>query len=144
LWLALGAGVMAVLCLGGIGVIVSLYDGATEVKRSDPSVVLFNFMGAYLTDRNDQEAALYVCEKNSDISRLKAFRDDVEGIEKRYSVKVVITWKDLTVKSSGDRATATADIVRSITDGSERTATPWKFELVDDGGWRVCSAAPAP
>src|SRR5690349_16121927 len=42
LFLALGAGIMALLCLGGVGVIVAIYDSATEVKRSDPSVVMFN------------------------------------------------------------------------------------------------------
>ncbi|WP_444978780.1 Rv0361 family membrane protein [Actinoplanes octamycinicus] len=143
LWLALGAGILAVLCLGGVGVIVSLYDNATKIERTDPSVVIFNFLGAYLTDRNDQEAALYTCKEGLDISRLASFRDEVESVEKKYSIQVVITWQDLDVKTSGDRATATAEIVRTISDGSERTFKPWVFELVDSGGWRVCSASAA-
>jgi hypothetical protein len=143
LWLALGAGVAALLCLGGVGVIVALYDNATEVKRSDPSVVMVNFLGAYLAHRNDQDAALYVCKKGGDLSKLRSFREEMEKTEDRYSIEVVATWRNLNIQTSGSRSIATVDIVRAISDGSERTFDPWKFELLDDDGWRVCSANPA-
>ncbi|WP_203827260.1 Rv0361 family membrane protein [Actinoplanes palleronii] len=140
--MALGAGVMALLCLGGVGVIVAVYDNATEVKRSDPSEVVFNFLGAYLADRNDQSAALYTCKENSDLSSLSSFRDSIKKSEEKNSSEIVVTWRDLAVQASGDQAVANVNIVRSASDGSE-AFDPWKFKLSNNDGWRVCSAAPA-
>ncbi|WP_232344667.1 hypothetical protein [Actinoplanes awajinensis] len=140
--MALGAGVMALLCLGGVGVIVAVYDNATEVKRSDPSAVLVSFLGAYLADRDDKESTLFTCKENSDLSRLSSFRDEIKKTEGKYSVGIMVNWKNLTVQTSGTRATATADIIRTISGGAEETFDPWKFEMIDDDGWRVCSASP--
>ncbi|GIE87455.1 Rv0361 family membrane protein [Actinoplanes regularis] len=142
LWLALSAGVVALLCLGSFGVIVALYDNATKVKRSDPSVVMVNFLSAYMTHRNDQDAALYICKDKSDLGELSLFRREIEAAEKKYSIEVVVTWRNLNVQISGDHAAATVDIVRTVSDGSERTSAPWKFDLLNDGDWRVCSASP--
>ncbi|WP_239082182.1 hypothetical protein [Actinoplanes teichomyceticus] len=140
--LALGAGIMALLCLGGVGVVVALYDNATEIKRSDPSAVLVNFLGAYLADRDDEQSALYTCKEGSDLSRLNTFREEIRRTEDKYSVGVMVTWKNLAVEVSGRRATAIADIVRTISGGAEETFDPWIFDMADDDGWRVCSASP--
>ncbi|BCY15329.1 hypothetical protein L3i22_104170 [Actinoplanes sp. L3-i22] len=123
--------------------IVAVYDNATEIKRTDPSVVLVNFLGAYLTDRDDQEAELYTCKKNIDLSRLGAFRDEVRRTEGKFSIGVMVSWKNLNVQASGSHASASVDIVRTISGGSEETFDPWKFEMSDEDGWRVCSASPA-
>ncbi|WP_436525695.1 Rv0361 family membrane protein [Actinoplanes sp. HUAS TT8] len=144
LWLALGIGVAALLCLGGVGVFVALYDSATKIERSDPSVVMVNFLGAYMAHRDDQDAALYTCKSGSDLSKLNSFRNEIQAAEDKYSIQVVVTWRNLNVQTSGDRAVATVDIVRTVSDGSERTFDPWRFDLFDDGDWRVCSAAPGP
>lgn len=142
LLLALSAGVVALLCLGGVGVIVAVYDNATEIKRTDPSVVLVNFLGAYLTDRDDQEAKLYTCKEDTDLSRLSAFRDEVRKTEGKFSIGVMVSWKNLSVQTSGNHASGSVDIVRTISGGSEETFDPWKFEMSDEDGWRVCSARP--
>ena len=142
LWLALGAGILAVLCLGGVGVFVSLYDNATKVERTDPNVVLFNFLGAYLADRDEQEAQLYTCKGGADLASLDAFRAEIEKTEKNYSVGIRVTWKNLNVQVVGNRASATVDIVRTISGGSEEAFDPWSFAMIDDDGWRVCSASP--
>ncbi len=142
LWFALSAGIVALLCLGGVGVVVALYDDATQIKRTDPNVVLVNFLGAYLSDRDDEEAKLYVCKSAVDLSRLSVFREDVKKVERKYSVGVMITWRNLRVEVSGNHAAAAVDIVRTISGGAEETFDPWKFEMLDEGGWRVCSAIP--
>ncbi len=140
--LALGAGLLALLCLGGLGVFVAIYDDATEIKRTDPTVVLVSFLGAYLTDRNDQQADLYVCNENADFTQLSAFRENIRETEGKYSVGVMVTWKNLAIHTAGSQASATVDIVRTIAGGAEETFDPWKFEMSDQGGWRVCSATP--
>ena len=70
-------GILALLCLGGVGVFVSLYDGATEIKRSAPDAVVDNFLGAYLVNRDDNEAALYRARTAVTSPELEAYRTDI-------------------------------------------------------------------
>ncbi|WP_412753336.1 hypothetical protein [Krasilnikovia sp. M28-CT-15] len=138
LGLAMGAGIMALLCLGGVGVFVSLYDSATEIKRSAPDAVVDGFLRAYLVHRDDQEAALYMCKSGGDFSKLEAFRADLQAREKDFSIGIRVSWRSLAVANEGGRTTVSTDIVRTISDGSERTSDRWRFVMVDQDGWRVC------
>ncbi|GAB1643501.1 hypothetical protein [Krasilnikovia sp. MM14-A1259] len=143
LWLAMGAGIMMLLCLGGVGVFVSLYDSATEIKRSAPDAVVDSFLRAYLVNRDDKEAALYMC-KSGDFSNIEAFRADLRTREKDFSIGIRVSWRSLTVANTGGQTTVTTDIVRTITDGSERTSDRWRFVMVDQDGWRVCGGSQLP
>ena len=51
------AGVIALLCLGGLGVGVTLYDTATAINREDPDVVVSSYLRAEMLDRDDAKAA---------------------------------------------------------------------------------------
>jgi hypothetical protein len=141
LWLALVGGVMALLCLGGVGVVVSLYDNATKIKRSAPDAVVDNFLRAYLVNRDDEEAALYECKSGGDFTKIAALRSDVAGREKQYSIAIRFTWTSLTIETEGGRTTVSSEVFRAISDGSERTSDRWQFQMVDQDGWRVCGAS---
>jgi len=130
------------LCLGGIGVFVSLYDGATQIERTAPDAVVDNFLGAYLVNRNDEEAALYQCKAGGDFAAIQAFRTDITDREKEHSVGIRVSWTSFTVATNGDRGTVTTDLTKATEDGMERIAKPWQFTLVDQDGWRVCGATP--
>jgi hypothetical protein len=143
--LALVAGVMALLCLGGVGVFVSLYDNATKIKRSAPDAVTDNFLRAYLDDRDDKEASLYECKSGADFSGLSALRTEMVNREDKFHDKVSATWGALTVNNVDQKHTnvATGLIIAGVSNGntiSRRTET-WTFALTDDDGWRVCSAS---
>jgi hypothetical protein len=144
LWLAMGLGIMALLCLGGVGVFVSLYDSATAIKRSAPDAVVDSFLRADLVDRDDQEVALYTCKSGSDFAEISALRTELINREKNFNVKVVVSWSSLTVTGSGnDRRSVTTDLIIAGTKNGEtqsRRSEPWEFGLVQDDGWRVCSA----
>jgi hypothetical protein len=142
LWLAMGLGIVALLCLGGVGVVVSLYDGATEIKRSAPDAVVDNFLGAYLVNRDDKEAALYRCKNGGDFDQIEAYRTDIMAREKNFSVGISVSWTSLTVATNGDHGTVTTDLTKGTADGSERVTKPWQFTVVDQDGWRVCGARP--
>lgn len=141
LWLALGLGIVALLCLGGVGVVVSLYDNATAIKRSAPDAVVDSFLGAYLVDRNDKEANLYRCKTGGDFSALEAYRRDITSREKSFSVGITVSWTSFTMIINGSRGTVTTDLTKSTADGSERVTKRWRFSVIDQGGWRVCGAA---
>ena len=42
--LAIVGGTMALLCLGGVGIFIAVYDKATEIKRTAPDAVVDNFL----------------------------------------------------------------------------------------------------
>jgi hypothetical protein len=136
----MGLGIVALLCLGGVGVFVSLYDSATAINRSAPDAVVDNFLGAYLVNRDDQEASLYTCKTGADLSQLKAFRDDIVTRETKFSVGIRVSWSSLTVTTNGTEATVTATLTKTITNQTGRLANTWQFDLVDQDGWRVCKA----
>jgi len=138
----MGAGILALLCLGGVGVAVSLYDSATAIKRSEPDVVADNFLRAFLVNRDDKEAALFMCKSGGDFSRIDAFRTDIYSREQRYSIGIRVSWSSLNVSTEGGRTTVSTDIIRTISDGSERTTDRWQLAMVDQDGWRVCGASP--
>lgn len=137
-------GVVLLLCLGGVGVIVSLYDNATSIKRTAPDAVVDSFLRAYLVDRSDQEASLYTCKSGGDLSNISGLRTELINREKEFDVKVVVTWGSLIVSGSGDaRRSANADLTIAGTKNGvpqSRRTESWNFGLVQDDGWRVCSA----
>jgi hypothetical protein len=143
LWLAMGLGIVVLLCLGGVGVAISLYDGATKIQRSEPDAVADSFLRAYLVNRDDKEAALFMCKEGGNFAQISAFRADIVSREQKFSIAVRVSWTSLVVNTVGNDATVTTSIVRAISDGTERTSDPWQLALIDQGGWRVCGAKPS-
>jgi hypothetical protein len=139
--LAVVGGVLALLCLGGIGITFVVYDDATKIDRGAPDTAVDNFLRAYLVKRDDAEAALYRCQSTGGLSQLDMYRTDIASREKRYSISIQVTWEGLTVAAAGTRATVDVVLTSAITDGSEQSPENWQFIVIDDGGWRVCGAA---
>jgi hypothetical protein len=145
LWLAIGAGVVALLCLGGVGVAVSLYDNATKIDRASPDQVTSSFLRAYLVNRNDKDASLFICKSGAQLNSIAALRADMISRERRFGTVVGTSWESLTVAdSSNGTKSVIVDLAisgslqgRQVSSHSER----WSFRLVDSDGWRVCSAA---
>jgi hypothetical protein len=141
LWLAVSAGVLSLLCLGGIGVAVLIYDDETKIERTQPDVVADNFLRAYLVTRNENEVALFACRSGGDFSELQAYRTDIQNREAQFSIGIRVAWEGLRVTTNGAQGSVDADLTRSIQDGTERITDKWRLGLVDEDGWRVCSAA---
>jgi hypothetical protein len=135
----MAAGILALLCLGGVGVGISLYDEATEIDRSHPAAVVDSFLGAYLVNRDDNEAKLYQCESDGDFAELARYRNDIITREKQFTVGIRVSWSSLTVATSESEGTVTTDIIKTASD-SARLSNTWRFGVVNEDGWRVCSA----
>ena len=141
LWLALGAGILSLLCLGGIGIAVLVYDDETKIERTTPGASADSFLRAYLVNRDDDEVALYSCKSGGDFSDLEAYRTDIQNRESRFSVGIQVIWEGLRVTTNGTTGTAETDLTRSLGDGTERITDTWQLAMVDQDGWRVCGAA---
>jgi hypothetical protein len=135
----MGAGILALLCLGGVGVGISLYDEATEIDRSTPDQVTSSFLRGYLVNRDDKTADLYRCASGGDFAELEAFRQSIVTVEQEHSVGIRVSWGSLAVAVDGDKGTVTTDVTRTATD-SARLSNTWRFGVVNEDGWRVCSA----
>jgi hypothetical protein len=140
LWIAVAAGVLGILCAGGIGVAVLLYDEETKIERTAPDAVVDSFLRSYFVNRDDKEAALYQCESGGDFRQAADLRSDIVSRESQYTIGIRVSWTDLTVSNVGGQTTVTTELRRAISDGSERTSDSWRFILVDEDGWRVCGA----
>lgn len=140
LWIALGAGVLALLCLGGVGVAVLLYDEETKIERAEPGAVADSFLRAYLVNRDEKEMSLFTCKSGGDFADLEAYRTDIQNRESRFTMSIRVTWEGLRVSVNGKQSTVDADLTRSIADGTERITDTWRLALVDEDGWRVCGA----
>ena len=141
LWLAMGAGLLGLLCLGGAGIAVILYDEETKIERAEPDAVVNNFLSSYLVHRDDKEAGLYQCESGGDFAEIAAYRADITDRERSFSTGIDVSWGSLAVTVNGDRATVATDLIKSTANGTQRITNPWHFTLVDRDGWRVCGAA---
>lgn len=140
----MGAGILALLCLGGVGVFISFYDEATKIERSKPDAVADQFLRAYLVNRDDKEVSLFTCKAGPELSELNAFRTDIESREDRFTIAIRVDWTSLKITNEGGSTMVTTDVRRMIADGSERTTDTWQLAMVDEDGWRVCGATQLP
>ncbi|MFF5082255.1 hypothetical protein ACFY36_34855 [Actinoplanes sp. NPDC000266] len=140
LWLAVGAGILTLLCLGGVGVFVLLYDEETKIDRAEPDAVVDNFLRAYLVNRDDDRARLYQCKSGGNFQEIADYRADILTREKQFSVGINVGWSTFTVQMSGSTGEVNTDLVKTASDSSGRVSEPWSFRVVDEGGWRVCGA----
>ena len=140
LWLAVGAGILALLCLGGIGVAVLLYDEETKIVRAEPDAVADNFLRAYLVNRDDERASLYQCKSGGDFQKIADYRADIVTREKQFSVGIRVTWTTFAIQTNGDRSEAETDLVKTASGQPGRLTDTWRLSLVDQDGWRVCGA----
>lgn len=138
--LAVAAGVTALLCLGGVSIAFLLYDDATKIDRSAPDVVVDNYLRAFLVNRDDAEAGLFRCKSPAGLAELDILRTEMMARERQFSMNVHVSWSSLETALAGQQATVSTDLRRSVSDGTESLANRWQFGVVDEGGWRVCSA----
>jgi len=134
---------MALLCLGGVGVFVSVYDKATKIDRSEPDVVTDSFLLAYLVNRDDKSAQLFTC-KNPNLAEISALRDQIVAREKQFNVKVSVSWGALTRQAvaAGQEDVSTQLTISGSANGQLNSSRneDWRFHVVDEGGsWRLCS-----
>ena len=135
---------MALLCLGGVGIAISIYDGATKINRAAPDQVTSSFLRAYLVNRDDQEASLFTCKSGARLDSVAALRTAMIDREKNFGTTVTASWESLKISSpSKAAATVSVDLVIIGSSKGQQVSShsePWAFELVDDSGWRVCGA----
>ncbi|MCG5447509.1 hypothetical protein NIE79_006445 [Micromonospora sp. NIE79] len=136
------AGVLALLCLGGVATALVWYNRASTPDRSTPDVVVANYIQSFLADRDDTRASEFVCQGGADIEGLRQLREDLIARELRFSTKISTSWEDFSIQRQGDSANVEVDLILSAyVDGvSQSDRQRWRFETRREDGWRVCKA----
>jgi len=112
---------------GTVGFVV--YDKATEIDRSTPTVAVRQFLQAGLVDRDVDSVALFVCAQWSPSEALVAVTSSADD-------SMRVTFGVTSVEETGDSAKATVRIT-STSSGHSDVAT-WRVTVVRQDGWRVC------
>ena len=142
--LAMVGGIVALLCLGGVGVFVAVYDNATKIDRSTPDQVVSSFLRAALVQRDDVQAKLFLCEQKPSLPPITAVRDEIVKREQQFDVRVSVSWGALIETSSAqnEKAIRTGLVIAGASNGQARSSRyeEWEFQVIDEDGWRVCGA----
>jgi len=135
----------AILFAAGIGGIVAFrtYDEATKIDRSVKTVVVREYLELLLARRDAARAALYACPDESGLTQIIALRDSIEHEERSNGVTTQVVPARL-VESSSNSVIVDLKLNQGSGLRTDRRSQTWKFILVDQDGWRVCSAERLP
>ncbi|SCL62324.1 hypothetical protein GA0070606_3602 [Micromonospora citrea] len=138
------ASVLAALVLGGVAAGYVLYNRAAAPDRSSPDVAVVSYLQAALVSRDQNRALLYTCDGH--LSAIDELRVQIERREQELGSSFSVNIERVVVSMNGSSAaTVTAVIRRTASiDGVQQSLTdPWRFEVQDRDGWRVCSGVQA-
>jgi hypothetical protein len=123
-----------VLAVAGAGTAFLLYNRATEIDRSTPTIAVHQFLRAAFFDKDDDRVKLFTCSQWT--------KERTAEVRRRFDPDVKVTWENVAVQSRReDQAVVTAQmrlVFQGFVDFQD-----WRFEVVQVSGWRVCGAGPA-
>jgi hypothetical protein len=137
------AGMLAGVLLVVGGIAFTVYDKATRIDRSDPDVVLEQYITSVFDRRDQERAKLFTCGSDSDLGDINRFLDTVTGLEKKYSIAVTVQVISSRDSIRDDRATVDAKLAMDVPEESgvtSRAVYDWRFPMENRGGWRICGA----
>jgi len=138
-------GIVALLCVGGVGIAYHEYDKATKPNRSSPDVAVDNYLQAFLVDRSGSETAQYSCTDVSGLKAFQIFRNTATSYAADRGQAVSFSWQIGIVDASGASATVDVDITQvTLNQGAQvgRSVHPWQMTTNNVAGWHVCAASP--
>ncbi|MFC7243621.1 hypothetical protein ACFQO7_14145 [Catellatospora aurea] len=136
--------VVGVAAIGGTTATILAYNEATKIDRSNPKVVLDEYLRASLVRADSVGVDLYACEREPDLSTVTSLREELTQREQKFAVEIEVTWGSIDLKAASTTAVATTDLaITARKQGAveSRSRETWQFTLVDEEGWRVCKAS---
>ncbi|WP_344618189.1 hypothetical protein [Dactylosporangium salmoneum] len=140
LWTLIG--IAAFVCLGGLGIGYIYYDKATAPDTRTPGRTLEEFIDERFNNGPPERVQELICSS----PKLVEFDDLVSQLAAREAqtgqeVRANVSATDVRY-TSNDKAEIETELV--LTAGprthAESTRQHWHFDLVSEGGWRVCGA----
>ncbi|RKE08653.1 hypothetical protein C8E86_3510 [Catellatospora citrea] len=139
--------VLAVAGVGGVVAAVVAYNEATKIDRSNPKIVVDEYLRAALVTKDEVGVDLHVCDDSAGLAPIRELREEFDRRERDFGVVVLVTWGAMTGETNGNGSAVTTTLtISGRKDGaviSKRSET-WRFALVESDGWRVCGAEQVP
>jgi hypothetical protein len=135
-------GVSALICLAGALTAYFWYDKTTQPDRSTPGTALEQFLDARFDGSTPERLKLLVCNSpdlagfDNLVAQLQA-----QEIESNTDIQVHTAGSVIT-STADDRAAIETDLVMTAVQQSvvQQDKQRWYFDMVWEGGWRVCAA----
>ncbi|MEV0728701.1 hypothetical protein [Polymorphospora sp. NPDC050346] len=135
-------GMIALLCVGGAGVVYVAYDTVTQPDRSAPDVVVSSYLRAVFVERDEVKAAIFTCPEAARLAPLLLLRADLLSREQEFGTQFNVSWGSLGTAMRDEFAEVTLELkISAVVDGFEQSdLQDWRFELAESDSWRVCAA----
>ena len=131
--------VSALICLGGLVSGYIWYHNASEPDRSTPNLTVAQYLTARFDQRDNVVAAHFVCHAPN-LGNIDAFEQDIDARGRRADTAIMVSWENFGVTGNGNSAVVTVDIRLTVTIDNvmQREIQHWQFDVIREGGWRVC------
>lgn len=132
-----------VLCFGGLIFGYVQYDKIAEPDRGTPSLAVDQYLSARLTDRDEARARLFTC-KSPTLGPVDELLGDVVDREQQFGIRIEVRSSDFVISSVDQSASVDANLKIDVPEEggqSSRSIQRWRFDVVQEDGWRVCAAS---
>lgn len=136
--------VLLVMCVVGSVVGYIWYDRATRIDRSNPVVVVFQYVDSIFTSRDIERAKSFECDGANPREPLLEVLQQIEEREQQFNIIFIVKVTDYETDELGATAKvkATIDFFAPVDNGGlSQVRQTWVFEMKDEDGWRVCRAS---
>lgn len=125
------------LSAAGVGTSFVFLSQQDSTDRSTPTVVVIQFLQAALRDQDDHQVERLTCAQWTP--------DRTEFLRGRAGPGATYQWSAIVEQSrTRQQAQVTAELaVKYPGQALPSSMQRWRFGLVNDDGWRVCTAEPA-
>ncbi len=136
--------VAAVVVAGGVlvaGGVQAFFGGGSG--NPGPAQIVREYVGAVFTTHDQRAAAMLTCGKPQ-LDEILALERDLAGRASSFGSPIRVAVTDLNGTESADQASVQAKLAVTAdqADGAvTQTLVTYRFQLVDDDGWKVCGAA---
>jgi hypothetical protein len=142
--LIIGGGVaIAAAGLGGV-VAVRRYDQATKIDRSVPSVVVREYVDALFVRNDDDRVALFTCGRSSQLGQIEDLRHRLTSQDATRGTSTQVVVRSIKSSDGGHSVETELELNEAAGVQVRTQVETWRFGLVDEHGWRVCSAERLP
>jgi hypothetical protein len=132
--------VLAVLCAGAV-LGFRWYDKATQLERENPTEVLEQYLVARFNAPEPSRVKLFTC-RDPHLHDIETILDELARRELDSEVDIEVGISDFAIEINGKLASMRTELRISYRTAANlyRESQSWKFDFVDQDGWRLCEA----
>lgn len=138
------AGLGAVVVLGitasAIGSGMGLGNGAPVGSSGSPTAAVEQYVQVALVQRDAAGARALACRAPK-VESIDGMRDDIVHREQQFGVRITVTISSMAVNRQDDAGTAVQADLNVQAGSTSALSIAIQFTVVQESGWRVCSAA---